>query len=201
MNCCLAPVKQKPFSRAEPAKTSSAGFSLIEILVVLLVIGIAVSMAALTIAVNDPQQQVRDETEQLMEKMRFALDDAIFSGETLALYLVAGNNEQPWRYGWLRFRDNDWLPQAEILNERSLPTGLAIEVSIENQPLDLVRFSAANPQPQPMIAIYPSGEITPFEVRFYSEEHGFDEGVGRRVTLDETMQLVSYRDGEEDEES
>lgn len=173
------------------------GFSLIELLVVLVVIGLAVGMVSLTITLDEPAAVVREESDGFVEKMRFALDDAIFSGETLGLYIVPGDLQQPWRYGWLRYRDRQWQMQTDVLALQRLPGWMMLELRVENEPVDLVQLSAANTQPQPVIAIYPSGEITPFVLRFYSSEHGVADGVGRRVLLDSSGQLVSYQDGED----
>ncbi len=119
----------------------SSGFTLIEILVVLVVMGITLGLAAVQL-MPDSRAVLRDEAQRLALLLENAGMEARASGRPLAWsaekggYLFWNKND----YGeWVRI-DND-----ELFGVRTLPDGIAIaEVSVELQPLKAGEIMSLN---------------------------------------------------------
>lgn len=100
-----------------------AGFTLIEILVVLAIIGIVVALAAVRFGGSDIDTLQR-EAERLSLLLEAGRDEAISAGQTLGFAPESGG----YRF-WRQDEQAAWqvLDNNEILRARSLPDGLAIE--------------------------------------------------------------------------
>ena len=164
------------------------GFSLIEIMVVLLVIGIGISFVTLSMSAGDPQKQLRQQSDQFADRARLAMDDAVFSGEAMAFYILPPPLDGAWQYGWLRFRDDQWQPQEQPLGRVHLSEGVRLELSVDGQWLDW--GSKQFQQPTPMAVFYPSGDISDFILRFLPADVAADESLGRQLRLNQYIQLV-----------
>ena len=180
------------------------GFTLIEIMMVLLIIGISVSLVALSITVDDRETALREETERLADTLRFAMDDAVFGGEILGFYLRPQRfseefaNTSRWQLGWLRRRDNQWFEEADVLGVRTLPEWMAVEMSIDAQPVDLVKQAANATELLPLVVVYPSGDITQFELRLFPTDSSYNEQLGHTLKFNQRGRLVVLKDGEEE---
>lgn len=175
--------------RAPHAKANNlrgvAGFTLIEILVVIVIIGVIVSAATLAIGVLGGDREAEDETRRFWAVLRQAREEAELQGIDLAVYVAAG------AYEFMRLdqRTNIWVPmQGDALYvPRELPEGLRFRMWLESREIvlkprlpqrvvptpekdedeprsqRLVQNSNENPPPQ--IMVLSSGEIMPFEVQ------------------------------------
>lgn len=107
-----------------------SGFTLLEILVVLVIIGIVLSLAVVRLEPS-PQQALQQESERLALVLEAARDEAIARGEPIA-WSHQGARYQFWR------RQDDWLPLPDVdtLKARELPSGVAfgeIQVNLQRQ--------------------------------------------------------------------
>lgn len=153
------------------------GFTLIELLVSIVIIGIIVSVAVLSLSLADDDREVREELRRLMAIMQLAQDDATLQGRDFGIEFYTGG---------YRFVEYDPVSGAwydiigdEVLRTRALPEGyevrlyledkrilldndpVVLEVEDEDDPLD---SSIANYAPH--VFIFSSGDMTPFEVQF-----------------------------------
>ena len=98
------------------------GFTLIEILVVLVVIGIMVALIGVRMMPDD-DRVVRTEAERLALLLEQARDQAVASGEPIAFSVDAGR----YRF-WALDAEDEWVPRSgdEILKERPLPDGVQL---------------------------------------------------------------------------
>ncbi len=80
-----------------PAPPHAAGFTLVELMVVLVIIGLASSAALL--ALPDPRGAVRDDAEALAARLATARDLAIVSGRDMAVRFDAGGYDFAERRG------------------------------------------------------------------------------------------------------
>ncbi|WP_158583550.1 type II secretion system minor pseudopilin GspH [Salinisphaera sp. Q1T1-3] len=82
---------------------STAGFTLIEILVVLVIVGVALSFATLSINPTGADDRLNDESQRLSALVQTAADEAILSGHTIGLeigrdgYRFVELNEAGWK--------------------------------------------------------------------------------------------------------
>jgi len=98
------------------------GFTLIEMLVVLLIIGLLVGLVS-AIAQPDQRALLRLEAERLAQLLDLAATEAQLSGKPIA-WTSDGTRYQFWRFsedaGWAELRGND------LLRKRPLPQGMTI---------------------------------------------------------------------------
>jgi len=114
------------------AAQKAPGFTLIEMLVVLLIMGLMVGMAS-TIVRPDDRGLVCHEADRLAQLLDHAATEARFTGQTVA-WTPDAQGYRFWRMtadaGWAGIRDSD------ALRPRTLPQGMRIAgMQIENVPV------------------------------------------------------------------
>lgn len=137
-------------ARIRDSLSASRGFTLIELVVVVLLLSIIVSMVAVNLAADDTSE-VRDEADRLALLLNAAQQDAILDGQVLALALEERG------YHFLRLNDAGTLApiiRDELLRPRELAPGIEIS-AIE---------IAGNEQEQRAILLQPSGELEDFAI-------------------------------------
>jgi general secretion pathway protein H len=102
------------------------GFSLIELLVVILVISVAVGAVVLSVSTQDVTRQLKPDTVEFQLKFNRARDQAIISGRDLGLFMTAN------RYQWLQA---EWQ-ESEINNEPYLVWSVPEQGEFEAVELD-----------------------------------------------------------------
>jgi general secretion pathway protein H len=117
--------------RSQVRQAASQGFTLLEILVVLVIIGIVLSLAVVRM---DPpaDRQLQQEAERLALLFEAARDEAIARSEP-----VAWSHTERKHQFWIR-KDADWQPLTgvDVLVPRELPAGVsfgAIKVNLQPQ--------------------------------------------------------------------
>jgi len=152
---------------------SSHGFTLLEILIVLAIIGITISFIALN--VGPRHQMVREEGKRLAALMNLAQEEAILTGDEYALELGTG------QYDFVKLMaDDSWqaLTDDEVFHARTLPAALAIELTIDGDRVSLDipektnRGLSSIPQRPPHIDLFSSGEITHFSIDLVDRSSG-----------------------------
>ncbi len=139
---------------AEPVPRVVAGFSLVEMLVVVVVIGVVVTAA--TLAFSGGDRELEQAARRAEIRVRLACERAIATGTDFGFALV----EDRLRFG--RIVAGRWDPvgagPSEELRERGLGDGVAVVAFRDGLPL-----SAVDPT-QPQFACFASGELTPFRL-------------------------------------
>jgi general secretion pathway protein H len=110
--------------------TKNSGFTLIEMLVVLLIMGILVGLVS-TIVQPDDSALLRVEADRLVQLMNIAETESRFSGKPVA-WTADRTSYRFWQFsedkGWCEINDNN------LLRARTLPAGMAItDLRIENK--------------------------------------------------------------------
>lgn len=162
------------------------GFSLVELLVVLLILGLGISLVSLSIGGDQTAKVLRDSAEEFSNLAKLAAEEAVLGGEPIGLTLVPATLDRGWQYYWQRYRDGSWQPEGEPLDRRELSPLIRLELEIEG------RFTTLNgkaadekefgrdtggaadkgqglAQPLPAIVFFPSGEATVFNLIFASD--------------------------------
>lgn len=109
----------------------SRGFTLIEMLVVLVVMGILLGMVSVNARPSD-LDQLRVEAERLAQIMDMAAEESRITGKS-----IAWTSDGPGYRFWRRDGDDAWseIRDSDLLRARKLPQGMAIaNLRIESGP-------------------------------------------------------------------
>ncbi len=182
--------------RATPGNQTSSGFTLLELLVVLVVV--AVVMGGVSIAINHGGKE--KELSNLVEKFTVlashASEMAVLTGQPMGLMLEPPSwqleessslddpLEKGWRYRWQTMGVEGWVDYTD-LPTISIPKDFKLFVTIEGE---LWEWEDAPKVKLPAIAFYPGGDMTEFEIEFTYED--FDLNLSQRVGLDEWGSIV-----------
>lgn len=141
-----------PRHRAPAAR----GFSLIELLVLVAVIGIVAGIAVIGLSGAGGERQLEREALRLRDRIRLACERAELGGREHGLqFATTGYGfSLPQAEGWRMLPDGELAPW-------SLPQGVAIEVRRDDRLLELDAEFADEPQS----ICAPGGELLPFRVR------------------------------------
>jgi len=144
----------------------SKGFTLVEILVVVVIIAIIISLAVLSIGVTGRDSQLDEESRRIEGLVGLLHERALLEGRDFGLRIEPAAYEfvvyEPRRDRWLALdRDSEF-------RHRDLPKGLSFQLQLDSQvvvlkPIDRNLASDA-PPPAPQVAIAASGEGTPFRL-------------------------------------
>jgi general secretion pathway protein H len=143
-----------------------AGFTLIEVLVVLVIIGIITGFAVLSVGLSSEVDRAEDEARRLVALMQLASDEAVLSANPVALRV----DSDTYRFYSLNGQQWQLIENDTVLRERKLPQGTHLEVAIEGKQIVI-----GNKQPPAQIMFLSSGEISPFEMvlRTSDDRHRF----------------------------
>ncbi len=162
------------------------GFTLLELLVVVVIVAILFTYTTLAIRSDSPEDIIKKEAQRMERLVQLALEESILRGEEYGIEIFLGG------YRFLHFNKNQWQPLSndKIFRQRELPLNMEMEVRLEDteiiidpttnaiseQKLDLnseAELGADSDKKDskktiPQIYLLSSGEITPeFDVRFY----------------------------------
>jgi general secretion pathway protein H len=143
----------------------SKGFTLVEILIVLLIIAVVISLTVLTVTSTGRDGQLDEESRRIEGLVGLLHERALLEGRDFGLRI------EPTAYEFVvydTFRDR-WLmlDQEQEFRHRELPKGITFQLQLDSQtvvikPID--RNLTSGEPPNPQIAIAASGEGTPFRL-------------------------------------
>jgi len=133
------------------------GFTLLEVLAVLFIIGIVASFAGLSVG-QSSSRAAQNEAERLYGLVRVAGEESVLQGRELAIEFT----KQSYRFLELT-NDNQWvlIEEDALFRERKLPPDVNIELLVEGA---VANFG--DEKNLPRIFILSSGELTDFELNF-----------------------------------
>jgi len=153
------------------------GFTLLELLVVLVIIGLFSGLVLFSVTPNDNQTTNR-EAKRLIHTIQLAQDEAIMQGVEL------GVTVQSDRYSFSRRQDKAWLPLAgdPDFTEYILNPPLMMTIEVEG---DNVVLKNDDKSLIPAIMVLSSGELTSFKLSLFKQE-----------TPDRVFQIVGQENGQ-----
>ena len=156
------------------------GFTLLELLVVIVIVSILFTYTTLAIRSNSPEDLIKEEAFRLEHLIRLAMEETILRGEEYGLEVYVDG------YRFLRLYDGQWQPLStdKILHEREFENEIELEMHIEESKifidsvldplsdkeadLDEIPEDEKKAKVKPQIYLLSSGEIDPeFDIRFY----------------------------------
>ncbi len=147
-----------------PVKYTHTGFSLIELLVVLVIIGIIISFAMLAAGDFGQSRRVQATAEALKQTISLVEQQAILANQT---YALAVNNKGYRFYQWARDEHKHWHWQQVTGNKL-----LTFHAWPKVTTIRLQKKVAASQQRQAnFIMIDVQGNLNPFRLGFYYRDH------------------------------
>ena len=180
-----------PPRRARAAPRSS-GFTLLEVLVVVIIIGIITSMAMVSTRVLGGDHEMDQEAKRLVAVLTQAREDAMLEGRDVGLRI------DPRGYDFMRYdgRVEQWdlVLEDPLLRERAFPDGLEAALWLESRQVKLQPRVAPTERdrPQPQVLLLASGDLVPFEVRL--ERAGTQEIRAIIGSVDGKLQILANDD-------
>ena len=181
--------------------SASRGFTLLEIMMVLFIIGMVVSTITYNSVQSDPEKQLQNEAKRLQVIFDMASDFAVLNQTSLGLRI----DQDKASYEFVKqVSVDEWqsFDDQKMFALRELPAGYSLEIALDNLAWqdedslfddalfdedlsvsdDSVNIGDEDdlPPPPPQVLLLSSGEFTPFELRM-------------RYQSDTTIEVLEYR--------
>lgn len=135
-----------------PSRTATGGFTLLEVLVVLALMGVVLAFAAASLRGPDPGDQVLEEAARMRALMQLASEEAVIAARSYGLRVRSDG------YAFVAHSAKGWQTlQEKPLQSRALPSHMGFAHAAE----------AADPQ-GPQVLFFADGTLTPFEFELKS---------------------------------
>lgn len=146
---------------------SQSGFTLLEILVVMAIIGILLGMAVLSIGLAEDPRSPRREMDRLAALVQVVSDEALLQGRDFGLLL----EQDAYRFLVYNYDKGQWEDQGadQRLRSRTLPEGQRFSLVVEGQIVPLDEPGDEEQRLVPHVSILSSGEYTAFDLELYRE--------------------------------
>lgn len=120
---------------------SQSGFTLIEIVAVILIVGLLIGVVVQNVLVYSNDVKLKNYTEDFFDQIQFAADQSLFTGEHIALVPAlqdptnSTTGQDQWELLWYRWRDDEWQ-KIDDLTPISPPEIAELSIEIDDKPLD-----------------------------------------------------------------
>ncbi|MBY4637969.1 GspH/FimT family pseudopilin [Sphingopyxis sp. XHP0097] len=130
-------------------RSRTGGFTLVELMVVLMILALAATAVVLTIP--DEQQTVRSEADRLAARLAAARDIAVVEGRSVAVRFA------PSGYGFERRIEGSWQPlPGRSFAQRNWPSDVAFAGG-DGQPVARLIFDRVGTSPTPQALVLSGG--------------------------------------------
>jgi general secretion pathway protein H len=150
--------------RSRPAHRAHAGFSLLELLVVVLIIGLIVQAVTLSMGALGNDRQLEEEAGRLRSVIDLLHEEALMQSRDYGVMFTSTG----YRFYVYDYQELEWvLPQTDrLLQQHTLRPQLAMSLVLDGRDVTLEpNFEAQDVEnAEPQIMLLSSGEVTPFTI-------------------------------------
>ena len=161
-------------------KLRHAGFTLMEVMLVILLMGLTAAAVTMSIGNSGPQQALDRTARQFIAATEMVLDETVLSGQFIGIVI------EKTSYQFVFYKDGKWEPldKDRLLSEKQMDPGVVMNLVLDGLPLvqddeeddswfeePLIEPSADDKKkhPEPQVMLFPSGEMSAFELTFISK--------------------------------
>ena len=151
-----------------PAGVSARGFSLIEILVVVVIVGLMAALMTVAVGALGGDRELDDEIARLSDVVAVAVEQSELEGRDYGLRLEPGGYEVmvfDGRRGWVSTVGDRWFEQHEF------PAGLSVALEAEGRRV-LLREPDTPETRLPQVITFASGDVTPYRITLTRRSSG-----------------------------
>ncbi|MDN3652999.1 type II secretion system minor pseudopilin GspH [Thalassotalea ponticola] len=177
------------------------GFTLLEIMLVLIVLGMMYSVVIPNIRGTDASDEIEQHSQYFARTFSLASEYALLNNLELGLY-VKDNS-----YQFLVFNGQRWqqVPDQELFVNQSFNEPYALELTLDELDLDAdamtidremfsefeteQSFDQGEEPIYPQVYLFSSGEITPFQLRFIFDDN-FEQPIYFQVSASYSLPLT-----------
>ncbi len=188
------------------------GFTLLEMMIVVVLMGLMAVAVIPSVSTAGSQKKLEEQAKKFVAITELVMNETVLSGQFLGIVV------DPDGYHFVVYKDENWRPMTSdrLVSEHHMDQGITLEVIVDGLPLqqsdeeneswfddddpfadqDASGFDKDKKKyPQPQIMLFPSGEISPFELRFISKD-GDGNDIEESVTGSALGQLALGRPDE-----
>ena len=169
--------------RSRATYRANAGFSLLELLIVVVIIGLLAQAVAVSWGALGNDREVEEETGRLRSVIDLLHEEALMQSRDYGVMFT----ETGYRFYVFDYQELAWVvPQTDRLLEQHMlrpQLGMSLVLDGRNVPLDPDFESQDVENPEPQVMLLSSGEVTPFTIEM------------QRADLDGRFELTAELDG------
>jgi general secretion pathway protein H len=160
------------------------GFTLLELLVVVVIIGIVTAGVILSVNLTGQDRDLDKESQRLLTLVNYAREQAELQTREYGLLF----RDDGYEFLTFDVRRNLWRDvfEDDALRDRNLPEGLGMRLTVEQRPVVLTKPKDAKDK-APQVMIFSNGDLTTFEATV--ERDGGVRSV--TVTEDDKGQVIA----------
>jgi len=129
---CIHVGRCSPRQNVHKNHHKSSGFTLLEVMMVVMIVGIMASFVQFNVAGDSPEKQVKKASERFVAIFDAAAEYGLLNNIELGLY-IKDNSYQFLGYDGVRWSD---VPEQPLLAAHTLPEGIAISLSLDDLPIE-----------------------------------------------------------------
>ena len=156
-------------------KLKSRGFTLLEIMVVLVIISVILTFTTLSLGDGGQLRRIEKTSQRLQAVIQLAQQEAIIKGSELGLVITTES------YQFVRFTGQTWetLHHDSIFNKHLFPLNTQLFLTVEGEEMSIFKESkktTPSTKNAPHLIFFSSGEITPFTLILHNDtlaQHGY----------------------------
>jgi len=140
--------------------TKHRGFTLIEVMTVVFIIGVIITFASLSIGQNS-DHTLEEEAKRLQYLIKLASEESVLRSTSLTIAITKEG------YQFEKIEGDQFVPleKDKLFRKREFPADMKIDMEIQGQPV-----SFENKDQPPRIFILSSGEMTAFKITLRLED-------------------------------